>query len=346
MDGRARALALSLALVACASAAGLTVIESTLHARHRPPPGQYTVETPARLDAAAEALRKSTFSSQIEWLNALDTETSPTQVVDAWKLVHSLEHLREVQAMSKVGGGFDTDTYCAPGSWEALIDAQRAWMTAVHLASTGCGPALALSRPAGHHATRDAAMGFGLVNFAAASVAAHLVAQPASTVAILDWDVHHGNGVADIFGDEPRVRYASLHEEGGFPGTGVDESARGALGNLLHCPLPKGCGGDTYLCALRERALPFLLDSISESRPSLLLICAGFDGLEADPLATMTLQPSDYAASIREIIETFGFPLERVALGLEGGYDLSGEDGMPAGLVHTCGALVEHVASA
>ena len=141
-----------------------------------------------------------------------------------------------------------------------MLDGTRAWMDATRLAASGAGPAFALCRPAGHHATRDTAMGFGLVNFACAAVAAHLAAAPAARVAILDWDVHHGNGVASIFRDEPRVRYCSLHEAGGFPGTGGDgDGPRGAHAHLLHLPLPKGAGAAAYHHALRHKALPFLL---------------------------------------------------------------------------------------
>ena len=179
--------------------------------------------------------------------------------VAALKLVHTIDHLRGLVEMSKTGGGFDTDTYCAPGSWEAMLDGTRAWMEATSLAMAGEGPAFALSRPAGHHATANVAMGFGLVNYAAAAVAARLAEAPDATVAILDWDVHHGNGVADIFKDEARVRYCSLHEVDNFPGTGLDEADRGPLGNLLNVPLPKETRSDAYLAALREKALPFLL---------------------------------------------------------------------------------------
>lgn len=101
-------------------------------------------------------------------------------------------------------------------------------------------------------------------------------------------------------------------------------------------PLQKGSGGKEYLGALREKAVPFLL----ECQPQLLLICAGFDALQADPLATMTLIPMDYAESVRMIVEENGFPAERIAVGLEGGYDLSMDVGMPAGLAQTCAALI------
>jgi len=170
------------------------------------------VEVPERLIAAIQALRASPFSHRIEWARAIDSERTPEDAVTALKRVHTLDHLRTIQAMSQTGGGFDTDTYCAPGSWEAMLDGTRAWLHACSVASSGDGPTLALTRPAGHHATADTALGFGLVNFAAAAVAAELAAKPDSYVAILDWDVHHGNGVADIFKDDARVRYCSTHE--------------------------------------------------------------------------------------------------------------------------------------
>ena len=161
-------------------------------------------------------------------------------------------------------------------------------------------------------------------------------------VAILDWDAHHGNGVAAWARDEPRVAYCSLHEAGGFPGTGMDEAERGPHGNLLHLPLPKGAGGAAYRAALREKALPFLLGrgDAAEPRPRALLVCAGYDALAGDPLATMALAPDDFGASIEMIAGEFGFPRERIALGLEGGYNLDPDVGMPAGLVATCAALV------
>ena len=322
----------------------LTLIESTGHVRHRPPPGQPHLEVPERLHAAKAALQAAPFAEEaLAWREAVDAPATAEDAVAALKLVHTIDHLRGLVEMSKTGGGFDTDTYCAPGSWEAMLDGTRAWMEATSLAMAGEGPAFALSRPAGHHATANVAMGFGLVNYAAAAVAARLAEAPDATVAILDWDVHHGNGVADIFKDEARVRYCSLHEVDNFPGTGLDEADRGPLGNLLNLPLPKETRSDAYLAALREKALPFLLGADGGGgggAPELLLVCAGFDGLAADPLAKMELAPADFGASVRMIADEFGFPRERIALGLEGGYDL-GDAGMPAAVVETAAALVE-----
>ena len=310
----------------------LTIIEQSLHKLHRPPSANHA-EVPERLESAKAALLASDVKVK-DWRNAVNSTTCTVfDAVDALKLVHDVEHLREVQAMSQTGGGFDTDTYCAPGSWEAVLDGTRAWADAVALAVGDEGPAFALSRPAGHHATRTTAMGFGLVNYACAAVAKALEGG-ASAVSILDWDVHHGNGVAAIFGQEPRVRYCSIHEAGGFPGTGQDESDRGALGNILNLPLPKGSGSDEYFAALRDKALPFLLDP----EPDCLLVCSGYDALEPDPLATMTLQPSDFARSVDAILARY--PRTRVALGLEGGYAL-GAGGMPEAFTETCRALVD-----
>tara|TARA_B100000795_G_scaffold51474_1_gene33745 strand:+ start:367 stop:1170 length:804 start_codon:yes stop_codon:yes gene_type:complete len=217
--------------------AALTIVEQTLHTRHRPPPGVRHVEVPQRLISARDALRHANVCEN--WRQAGEGAYSHAAALRALSAVHTSDHLEDVQRMSLRGGGFDTDTYCAPGSWEAMLDGTSAWLEATALAAAVEGPALALSRPAGHHATQNVAMGFGLVNFAAAAVKAHLAAHPLSRVAILDWDVHHGNGVASIFREEPRVRYASTHEAGGFPQTGMREEERGPLGNVLNLPLPK-----------------------------------------------------------------------------------------------------------
>lgn len=202
----------------------LSVIEHSLQRQHRPPPGMPHPELPARLDAAAAALRAASFAGQLDWRTSAQSELSDEHVLSAMRRVHSEEHLAAIEVTSaRGGGGFDADTYCAPGSWKAMIDGTKTWLEAVSLASSGAGPALALARPPGHHATRDTPMGFCLINFAAVAAAEYLASHPEGRVAVLDWDVHHGNGVAAIMADEPRVRYCSTHEQGGYPRTGLDE---------------------------------------------------------------------------------------------------------------------------
>ena len=321
-----------------ASARALVVIEHSRHVMHAAPPGNAHPETPNRIHAAKNALLHANLN--IHWENTTSLKDTHS-AIRALQRVHSTEHLDAVQSTSRRGGGgFDADTYCAPGSWDAVLDGTNAWLEAVAIAERAAGPALALARPPGHHATRDLAMGFCLVNYAAAATADYLERNPEGQVAVLDWDVHHGNGVAAILADEPRARYCSTHEEGGFPRSGLDELDRGPQSNLLHLPLPPGCDGVEYLRRLKEDALPFLLGRDINWQPDILLICAGYDALEADSLAGMRLEPDDFAQSIRFIVEEFGFPQERIALGLEGGYSLDLENGLPAGIVKTCEAFV------
>lgn len=221
-----RAAAMLAVLVAAvpSTVGRLTVVEHALHGLHRPPPGMPHPEVPARLDAAAAALRRAPFADRLNWVRTEQLNRTPDEVIAAMGRVHSEAHLAIIQATAaRGGGGFDADTFCAPGSWKAMIDGTSAWLEAASLAARGEGPALALARPPGHHATRDTPMGFCLINFAAVAAADYLAAYPSGRVAILDWDVHHGNGVAAIVADEPRVRYCSTHERGGFPRTGLDE---------------------------------------------------------------------------------------------------------------------------
>lgn len=325
-------------------ATSLLIVEQTLHVKHRPLPRSFHPEVPQRLEAAAAALRKAPFAEEITWRSAGDS-VSAAEAEAALRGIHSAEHIDAVQRMSQTGGDFDADTYCAPGSWEALVDGTAAWMEALDVAACANGPSLALARPPGHHATEHGAMGFCLVNFAAAAVVAHLRTHPNARVAVLDWDVHHGNGIAEILSEHARARYCSTHEAGSFPRTGLNQTDRGPLANILNLPLPSGASGTTYLRALRRHALPFLLggeDAAAEGwgAPDVLLICAGYDGLDGDMVAGLRLHPEDFAESIRAICDEMGFPAHQIAMGLEGGYDLDPWSGMPGGLVRTTGALI------
>ena len=185
----------------------LTVIEHTLHQQHRPPPRTPHAEVPARLEAAKAALQGSAFADQLSWRTTAELERDVSAAEAALQRVHSPQLIASIKQLSTSGGGVDADTYVAPGSWEAILDGTSSWLEATALAAQSAGPALALARPPGHHATRSVAMGFCLANFAAAAAADYLAKHPRRTVAILDWDVHHGNGVADILASEPRARY-------------------------------------------------------------------------------------------------------------------------------------------
>ncbi|CAN0388880.1 unnamed protein product [Ascophyllum nodosum] len=187
-------------------------------------------------------------------------------------------------------------------------------MDAAESAALRGRPAFALARPPGHHATSVVAMGFCLVCFAAVAAFHALETLGCRRVAILDFDVHHGNGVAAIVKGDDRIRYSSIHQGGIFPGTGGAEDT-GPLGNLKHLPFfGVGERWETYEARFEES-----LEWLREFEPDLLIVSAGYDALEADELATASLQPEDYARMGSRIREVFG---NKVAFGLEGGYNL------------------------
>jgi acetoin utilization deacetylase AcuC-like enzyme len=177
-----------------------------------------------------------------------------------------------------------------------------------------------LARPPGHHATRDRAMGFCLLNNIAVA-AAHARALGLARVAVVDWDVHHGNGTQDIFRRDPSVLFASLHESPLYPDSGfTQEVGEGdARGFTVNVPLPGGSGGAAYAAAFERAVLPVL----DEFAPEMVLISAGFDAHARDPLANMLLEESDFrwmAERLGEVARKHAGG--RVGMFLEGGYDL------------------------
>jgi len=212
----------------------------------------------------------------------------------------------------------DADTMMSPASLDAARRAAGAVCAAVEsvVFAREANAAFCAVRPPGHHATHDVAMGFCLFNSIA--VAAHeAIARGVTRVAIVDFDVHHGNGTQDIFEHEPRVLYVSTHQSPLYPGTGrADE--RGA-GNVLNVPLSPGSGSDEFREVYRMRVLP----AVDAFAPSLILVSAGFDAHRLDPLASLNLDADDYAWVTRELVtlgKRHGAP---IVSALEGGYSLT-----------------------
>jgi acetoin utilization deacetylase AcuC-like enzyme len=272
--------------------------------------GPWHPEAPERLVAVREKLAVELVArGGAAWIEAPLVERA-----DVLR-VHDPAHLARLEALDRAGGGvLDPDTGMGPGSLEAALRAAGAAVRATEGAMAGRGSAFCPVRPPGHHATPGRAMGFCLLNNVAIAARVALDRLGAERVLIVDWDVHHGNGTADAFRSEPRVRYVSLHQWPWYPGTGA--AADVGVGNLFHVPRAPGLPRETYeadLLAAVDRALEGFA-------PSLVLVSAGFDALAGDPLGGFTLEPEDFAAltvALRARARQAAF----VSV-LEGGYDV------------------------
>lgn len=233
--------------------------------------------------------------------------------------VHDPHYLWSLERLAEEGGGaLDPDTPVSPGSWDTALLAAGTGLAVVDaLDRRGDGVGFVAVRPPGHHARRAAGMGFCLLNNVAIA-AADLVARD-RRVLIVDWDVHHGNGTQEIFWDDPRVLYASVHQAPAYPGTGRSDETGGpgAPGTTCNVPLPPHATGELYRRAIDE----VLADVAHAFAPDWVLISAGFDAHRDDPLADHLLTAADYA-ELAERVAALAPTSGRVAVFLEGGYDL------------------------
>ncbi len=248
--------------------------------------------------------------------------------------VHSLSYLNELEAFCAKGGGdIDPDTYARVDSWNAARRAAGAGLAALGaLDERGEGVAFVPVRPPGHHAERERAMGFCLINNVA--VAASSLTARGERVLIVDWDVHHGNGTQSIFWDDPDVLYVSTHQSPLVPGTGAasEVGGPGAVGLTVNIPLPAGATGDVVRSAIDHVARP----TIEEFAPDWVLVSCGFDAHRADPLGELALSSGDFAELSRLVSEFVPRP-GRLALFLEGGYERAA---LQESVAATLGALL------
>jgi acetoin utilization deacetylase AcuC-like enzyme len=273
--------------------------------------GERHPETPDRLRAIRRQLAKR---HGVEYV-----DPGPTDV-EAVNAVHDPEYVEAVREFCDDGGGrWDADTIATEGTWDAALVAAGLAQWAAESALDGAdgrGTPFALGRPPGHHAVVDDAMGFCFFNNAAIAGQAAIDEGTADSVAIFDWDVHHGNGTQDIFYDRDDVFYASIHEDGLYPGTG----ALGEVGEGTTCNVPLGAGaGDAdYELVFDEVIAP----AVERFDPDLFVVSAGFDAHRHDPISRMRVSTDGFAsltASVRDVAEGTDAALAFV---LEGGYGL------------------------
>ncbi|MDB4930495.1 MAG: Acetylspermidine deacetylase [Myxococcaceae bacterium] len=289
----------------------------------------YHPERPARLDAALRGAR-----AVVAEARGAERAVAHPATREALERVHSAAHLDRLDAAAAKGARvqLDPDTYFGPGSLEAATLAAGGAVAMVDaIVGGGVDLGMLLARPPGHHAMRDRAMGFCLLNNVAVA-AAHARALGARRVAIVDWDVHHGNGTQDIFSRDPTVLFVSLHQAPLYPDSGwVGEVGEGdGAGFTLNLPFPAAGDGALYAAAFARVVLPVL----DEYRPDLILVSAGYDGHARDPLASMLLRDGDYAWMAARLREAAGRLCGgRIGFCLEGGYDLGAlEEGVAATL--------------
>ncbi len=277
-------------------------------------PGSHHPESAARLRAVLETLSDPGFAR-------LQRREAPEAAVeDLWR-VHPRRHVERIlRAVPKSGYvGIDADTILSPGSGEAALHAAGAVVAAVDAVVTReADNAFCAVRPPGHHAEPERAMGFCLFNNIAVGALHARATHGLDRVAVVDFDVHHGNGTQTAFETDDRLFYASTHQYPLYPGTGA--ATETGVGNIVNVPLRPMSGSSQFRTGMSRCILP----ALDAFRPELVLISAGFDGHKSDPLAQLLLDESDYVWITEQLLEiAYRHADGRLVSTLEGGYDLA-----------------------
>ena len=287
------------------------LITSETYQNHDTGPGH--PEQIARVTVINENLKKLN-NKNLLW------KTPSTITDDIIKDTHDAEYVNLIKNSfpSKGYSSLDSDTIISPGSKQATFDAASSIITAIDgIQNKEFKNAFCNVRPPGHHSNQNKAAGFCILNNVAIGAKYLLNKYKYKKVAIIDFDVHHGNGTQDIFYDNKNVLFISTHQYPYYPGTG-SEKEKGKFNNICNIPLPAGTNSEEYL-----NAFEFALNRLKEFQPEFVLISAGFDAHRADPLAQLKLDTDDYYEITKRILKTSKkFSNGKVVSILEGGYDL------------------------
>ncbi len=276
--------------------------------------GMLHPERPERLSAIVKALKNFPGNGQLQWQSPTPVQQRNSSLMKLLEKVHCPSHIEAVAEIANSGGGYlDGDTPVSPKSYDVALLAISAWLDGVDLVLGNGKPAFVLARPPGHHAESQRGMGFCL--FSNAAIAAHYALEKPdiNKVAILDWDVHHGNGTQEIVETNENIVYCSLHQSPCYPGTGYADE-HGSYNNVLNIPMSPGSTMAIYQPIFEQKVIPFL----TNFQPDLLIVSAGYDANHDDPLASISLQPKDYGLFTEYCLQI----TPKILFGLEGGYDL------------------------
>jgi acetoin utilization deacetylase AcuC-like enzyme len=290
--------------------------------------GSYHPERSGRLTAITQLLQVQPWADHLDWRLPTPVLAQGDRLTRALHQIHPERYVRAVQHLSESGGGhIDPDTVASPRSYDVAQLAVSAWLDGVDSVLASGQPAFVAARPPGHHALPERGMGFCI--FANAAIAAHYALQQPEVhrVAIVDWDVHHGNGTQAIVEANPAIAFCSLHEFPQYPGTGAADE-RGQHNNVLNFPMRAGSTITDYLPHFDQNMIPFL----RHFQPDLLIVSAGYDANQADPLAGIALQPQDYGVLTDRCLQV----TRRILFGLEGGYDFAALAASVAATIDRC----------
>ncbi len=280
---------------------------------HRP--GNHHPESPERLKVVLQALRMPAFAA-LAWREAPLGSRDQVELVHDPAFVDEVASLAPTMGYATLDGG---DTIMSTGTWEAAMRCVGAACAGVDAVMAGdVSNVFCATRPCGHHAEPDRAMGFCIFNQAAIAAVHALDVHGLQRVAVIDFDVHHGNGTQAAFFNRPELFYGSSHQSPFYPGTGA-AAERGVAGNIVNVPLPRGCDSAGF----RDSTATVILPALTAFDPQLIIISAGFDAHADDPLAQLNLQDDDYRWVTEELMKI----ADRCCAGrivsiLEGGYSL------------------------
>lgn len=271
-------------------------------------------EQVARLQGILKALEQPEFSGLVRFESPMATQEQITRA-------HPAAYFERIKAIHPTQGQttLDADTFMSRGSFEAALRSAGGGVAAVDLVISGnANNAFTAGRPPGHHAERETPMGFCLFGNVAIAAKHALDHHGLSRVAIVDFDVHHGNGTQDLLWDDDRVLFISSHQMPLYPGSGA-ASETGASGNVMNVPLNEGCAGPEMRAIYQRDVFP----ALKAFKPELILISAGFDAHRADPLAGLNWETEDFAWLTHGLCDIADVYCKgRIVSTLEGGYDL------------------------